>query len=249
MSRILIAGESWITATTHTKGVDEFTAHSYTEGVAQLRTALQAGGHEVVHLPAHLVATGFPETQEALDAYDVVVLSDIGVNSLQLAPAVFEKSIPGRDRVRELARWVEAGGALLMIGGYLSFSGWQGRAGYARTEIADVLPVEMLIGDDRVERPAGVVATVLDAEHPALGGAGTEWPLLLGYNRTVVKPGAVELARLDGDPLVVVGEAGAGRTAVFTSDCSPHWAPPAFCEEWDGYARVFNGIVSWLTGR
>jgi len=249
MSRILIAGESWITATTHTKGVDEFTAHSYTEGVAQLRTALQAGGHEVVHLPAHLVATDFPETQEALDAYDVVVLSDIGVNSLQLAPAVFEKSIPGRDRVRELARWVEAGGALLMIGGYLSFSGWQGRAGDAPTEIADVLPVEMLIGDDRVERPAGVVATVLDAEHPALGGAGTEWPLLLGYNRTVVKPGAVELARLDGDPLVVVGEAGAGRTAVFTSDCSPHWAPPAFCEEWDGYARVFNGIVSWLTGR
>ncbi|NQW88170.1 MULTISPECIES: glutamine amidotransferase [unclassified Frigoribacterium] len=249
MSRILIAGESWITATTHTKGVDEFTAHSYTEGVAQLRTALQAGGHEVVHLPAHLVATDFPETQEALDAYDVVVLSDIGVNSLQLAPAVFEKSIPGRDRVRELARWVEAGGALLMIGGYLSFSGWQGRAGYARTEIADVLPIEMLTGDDRVERPAGVVATVLDAEHPALGGAGTEWPLLLGYNRTVVKPGAVELARLDGDPLVVVGEAGAGRTAVFTSDCSPHWAPPAFCEEWDGYARVFNGIVSWLTGR
>ena len=249
MSRILIAGESWITATTHTKGVDEFTAHSYTEGVAQLRTALQAGGHEVVHLPAHLVATDFPETQEALDAYDVVVLSDIGVNSLQLAPAVFEKSIPGRDRVRELARWVEAGGALLMIGGYLSFSGWQGRAGYARTEIADVLPVEMLIGDDRVERPAGVVATVLDAEHPALGGAGTEWPLLLGYNRTVVKPGAVELARLDGDPLVVVGEAGAGRTAVFTSDCSPHWAPPAFCEEWSGYAKVFQGIVSWLTAR
>ena len=119
MSRILIAGESWITATTHTKGVDEFTAHSYTEGVAQLRTALQAGGHEVVHLPAHLVATDFPETQEALDAYDVVVLSDIGVNSLQLAPAVFEKSVPGQDRVRELARWVEAGGALLMIGGYL----------------------------------------------------------------------------------------------------------------------------------
>ncbi|OII23923.1 glutamine amidotransferase [Frigoribacterium sp. MCBA15_019] len=249
MSRILIAGESWITATTHTKGVDEFTAHSYTEGVAQLRTALQAGGHEVVHLPAHLVSTEFPETQEALDAYDVVVLSDIGVNSLQLAPAVFEKSIPGRDRVQELARWVEAGGALLMIGGYLSFSGWQGRAGYARTEIADVLPVELLIGDDRVERPAGVVATVLDADHPALGGAGIEWPLLLGYNRTVVKPGAVELARLGDDPLVVVGEAGVGRTAVFTSDCSPHWAPPAFCEEWDGYAKVFNGIVSWLTSR
>jgi len=206
MSRILIAGESWITATTHTKGVDEFTAHSYTEGVAQLRAALEAGGHEVVHLPAHLVSTQFPETPEQLGEYDVVVLSDIGVNSLQLSPGVFERSVPGRDRVQELASWVRAGGALLMVGGYLSFSGWQGRAGFARTEIEEVLPVEMLVGDDRVERPAGVVATV-------------------------------------------VGEAGAGRTAVFTSDCSPHWAPPAFCEEWPGYARVFQGLVSWLTSR
>jgi len=249
MSRILIAGESWITATTHTKGVDEFTAHSYTEGVAQLRTALEAGGHEVVHLPAHLVPTDFPETQEALSTWDVVVLSDIGVNSLQLAPGVFERSIPGRDRVQELATWVRAGGALLMVGGYLSFSGWQGRAGFARTEIADVLPVDVLVGDDRVERPAGVVATVLDADHPALGGVSGEWPALLGYNRTVVKPGAVELARLGDDPLVVVGEAGAGRTAVFTSDCSPHWAPPAFCEQWPGYADVFQGLVAWLTRR
>lgn len=249
MSRILIAGESWITATTHTKGVDEFTAHSYTEGVAQLRAALQAGGHEVVHLPAHLVPTDFPETQEALSAYDVVVLSDIGVNSLQLAPDVFERSIPGRDRVQELATWVRAGGALLMVGGYLSFSGWQGRAGFAGTEIEEVLPVEMLLGDDRVERPAGIVATVVDGDHPALGGVTGEWPALLGYNRVVAKADATELARLGDDPLVVVGEAGEGRTAVFTSDCSPHWAPPAFCEEWPGYADVFQGLVSWLTRR
>ncbi|WFR65785.1 glutamine amidotransferase [Curtobacterium flaccumfaciens] len=86
MARILIAGESWITTTTHAKGVDEFTVHSYAEGVAQLRTALTATGHEVVHLPGHLVPTDFPESPETLAEYDVVVLSDIGANSLQLAP-------------------------------------------------------------------------------------------------------------------------------------------------------------------
>lgn len=249
MSRILIAGESWITESTHIKGVDEFTAHSYTEGVAQLRRALEGGGHEVVHLPGHLVPTHFPESSEQLSEYDLVVLSDIGVNSLQLAPGVFERSVPGRDRVAELAAWVRGGGSLLMIGGYLSFSGWQGRAGYARTAIEEVLPVDLLVGDDRVERPAGSVAEVVEGGHPALGGANAPWPGLLGYNRTTPTPGATVLVRIDGDPLVVVGEAGSGRTAVFTSDCSPHWAPPGFCETWPGYDQLFQGLASWLVER
>jgi uncharacterized membrane protein len=249
MSRVLIAGESWMTTSTHTKGVDAFTVHSYVEGVTQLRAALEAGGHEVVHLPGHLVPTDFPETQEQLDAFDVVILSDIGSNSIQLAPAVFEHSIPGRDRLHELAAWVEAGGALVMIGGYLSFTGFQALAAFRETDIAAVLPVEMLPGDDHIERPAGVVATVLDATHPALGGIQGEWPALLGYNRTLPKEGASVLATLGDDPLVAVWEYGAGRSAVFTSDCSPHWAPPAFSDEWDGYGLLFTGIVEWVAAR
>jgi uncharacterized membrane protein len=249
VSRILIAGESWITTSTHIKGVDEFTAHSYTEGVGQLRAALQSGGHEVVHMPAHLVPTSFPETPEQLGEYDVIVLSDIGANSLQLSPGVFDRAIPGRDRIAELAAWVRGGGSLLMIGGYLSFSGFQGRAAFQRTALVDVLPVTLLDGDDRVEAPAGASATVLEPGHPALGSAGEDWPLLLGYNRTVLKDGSTLLASIGDDPLVAVAEVGVGRSAVFTSDCSPHWAPLAFCEEWPGYAALFNGLTAWLTAR
>ncbi len=249
MSRILIAGESWITTSTHIKGVDEFTAHSYHEGVGQLRAALKSGGHEVVHMPAHLVSTNFPETQEQLAEYDVIMLSDIGANSLQLAPGVFENAIPGRDRIAELAAWVFAGGSLLMIGGYLSFSGFQARAAFQRTAIVDVLPVHLLEGDDRVEGPAGIVPTVLDEGHPALGGSGADWPALLGYNKTVLKQDATLLVKVGDDPLVAVGTYGKGRSAVFTSDCSPHWAPIAFCENWPGYASLFNGLTSWLTER
>lgn len=248
MARILIAGESWITTTTHAKGVDEFTVHSYAEGVTQLKNALTATGHDVVHLPGHLVPTDFPETPEALGEYDVVVLSDIGANSLQLAPGVFERSIPGVDRIRTLTDWVRAGGALLMIGGYLSFSGWQARGAYAGTRIADVLPVDIAPYDDRVELPAGSVATVVDA-HPTIDGVAGAWPALLGYNRTVAKADAVVPVLIDGDPLVAVRTEGAGRTAVFTSDCSPHWAPPAFCEDWAGYPALFDGLVRWLTAR
>lgn len=249
MARVLIAGESWHTTTIHTKGVDEFAVHSYTEGVVQLRDALQSCGHEVVHLPAHLVPSEFPGTASELNDYDAVFLSDIGANSLQLAPEVFERSLPGSDRIETLAAWVEAGGALLMIGGYLSFSGFQARAAYAQTVLTRVLPVNLLPGDNRVERPSGVTPVVVDAAHPALGGAGSEWPALLGYNRVIAKPEAAVLATVGADPLVAVAGYGTGRTAVFTSDCSPHWAPPAFCEDWPGYARIFDGLTRWLTAR
>lgn len=246
MSRVLIAGESWITESTHIKGVDSFTVHAYTEGVGPLRDALAAAGHTVTHLPAHLVPRDFPDDAEALSAYDLVILSDIGANSIQLAPGVIERSERGHDRLANLAAWVLGGGALLMIGGYLSFTGFEGKAAFGQSALASALPVELLAEDDRVELPAGADPAVLRANHPALGGAGEEWPHLLGYNRVAARPGAATLAEIGGDPLIVVDEHGQGRTAAFTSDCSPHWAPPAFCEEWDGYGRLFDGLVRWL---
>lgn len=246
MARILIAGESWMTTSTHVKGVDAFSVHSYVEGVGPLRDALTARGHEVVHLPAHLVPTDFPGDADALGRYDLVVLSDIGANSIQLAPQVFERATPGQDRLAALRDWVQAGGALLMIGGYLSFSGFGARAAFRQTALAEVLPVQMLAEDDRVEQPAGITPTVADPDHPALGGAGAQWPLLLGYNRVVAREGAEVPVLVGADPLVALAGYGAGRAGAFTSDCSPHWAPPAFCEEWDGYADLFDGLVRWL---
>ena len=246
MARILIAGESWMTTSTHVKGVDAFSVHSYTEGVGPLRDALTARGHEVVHLPAHLVPTQFPGDAQSLAAYDLVVLSDIGANSIQLAPAVFDRAEPGQDRLAALRAWVGAGGALLMIGGYLSFSGFQALAAFRQTVLADVLPVTMLAEDDRVECPVGAVPTVVDAGHVALGGVGATWPALLGYNRVVAREGAEVPVRIGDDPLVALAPFGSGRAGAFTSDCSPHWAPPAFCEQWPGYADLFDGLVRWL---
>ena len=246
--RVLIAGESWMPTSTHVQGVAAVRVHSYVEGVGPLRDALTSRGHDVTHMPAHLVPTQFPGTAEALSQFDVVVLSDIGANSLQLAPGVFDQFRAGEDRLVALRDWVNAGGSLMMIGGYLSFSGFQARAAFRQTAIAEVLPVTMLAEDDRVETPAGIVPTVVDAAHPALGNAGDSWPALLGYNRVVAKDGAVVPATINGDPLVAAGEYGAGRSIVFTSDCSPHWAPPEFCEQWPGYTDLFDGLIRWVAG-
>ncbi|MEV5705038.1 glutamine amidotransferase [Actinoallomurus sp. NPDC052274] len=246
MSRVLIAGESWITHSIHVKGVDSFTTSAYAEGVGPLRRALESRGHEVVHLPGHLVPAQFPDDAAALAEYDVVVLSDIGANSLQLSPEVFERARPGADRIAALRGWVGDGGGLLMVGGYLSFTGFEAKAAYRNTVLHEVLPVELLPEDDRVELPAGARPQVTGAGHPALGGVTGDWPPLLGYNRVRPRPGAQILATLNDDPLVAVGEHLSGRAAVFTSDCSPHWAPTSFCEEWDGYAGLFGGLIEWL---
>ena len=247
MSNVLIAGESWITQSTHIKGVDSFTMNSYVEGVAPLKSALEAAGHVVTYLPGHLVPTQFPGTPDELSAFDVVVLSDIGANSIQLAPNVFEKFERGSDRLGTLAAWVKAGGGLLMIGGYLSFTGFEGKAAFRQTALADVLPIDMLGEDNRVERPAGVTPTIDQADHVVLQGIIGEWPHLLGYNRTILKADATLIASVGSDPLIAVNTFGSGRSAVFTSDCSPHWAPPEFCEQWPGYANLFDNLVTWLS--
>lgn len=246
---VLVAGESWITQSTHIKGVDHFTVSSYVEGIGPLRDALESGGDTVTHLPAHLVPDSFPDTPADLARYDVVVLSDIGANSLLLPRAVLERSVAHPNRLRSLADWVRAGGGLVMVGGYLSFSGFEAKAAFANSAVEAVLPVTCLTHDDRVEAPQGVVATVTAPDHPALGGVEEPWPQLLGYNRTVAGDDATVLARIGADPLVAVREVGAGRTAVFTSDCAPHWAPPAFCEDWDGYAPLFRALLGWTAGR
>jgi uncharacterized membrane protein len=247
MSNVLIAGESWITQSTHIKGVDSFTMNSYVEGVAPLKSALEKSGHVVTYLPGHLVPTQFPNTSDELAAFDVVVLSDIGANSIQLAPKVFEKFERGSDRLGTLAAWVSAGGGLLMIGGYLSFTGFEGKAAFRQTALAEVLPIDMLGEDDRVERPAGVTPTIDQADHAVLEGITGEWPHLLGYNRTILKADATLVASVGSDPLIAVNDVGYGRSAVFTSDCSPHWAPPEFCEQWSGYSGLFDNLITWLS--
>lgn len=245
---VLVAGESWITQSTHIKGVDHFTASSYVTGIGPLRDALEASGHEVTHLPAHLVPDEFPSTAEELDRYDVVVLSDIGANSILLPLAVFERSERFPNRLEVLADWVRTGGGLSMIGGYLSFAGIEAKGAFADTAVDDILPVATMRTDDRVETPQGLHPVPVTT-HPALPAIEGSWPHVLGYNRTTLRPEAEVLATIGDDPFIAVRDVGRGRTSVFTSDCAPHWAPPEFCEHWDGYGPLFDNLLRWTAGQ
>jgi uncharacterized membrane protein len=245
--RVLIAGESWTTHSIHQKGFDSFTTTEYVEGVRHLRGALEGGGFVVDYQPAHVAAREFPATAKALSAYGCVIISDVGANTLLLHPDTFVRSKPLPNRLRAVRDYVKRGGGLVMVGGYLTFQGIEGKARYHGTPVEEALPVEIDAYDDRVEAPQGVRPRVLVRDHPTVAGIKGDWPFLLGYNRLKAKPGANVVALVGVDPLLVTGTFGDGRSIAFASDCGPHWAPPPFVE-WAGYAMLWRGIVAWAAG-
>ena len=245
--RVLIAGESWETTSIHQKGFDIFTTTFYEEGVGPLKSALEASGYEVTHMPSHIAATKFPTELAELQRYDVVMLSDIGANTLLLHPDTFVKSKRMNNRLKLLREYTANGGGLVMVGGYLTFQGIDAKARYAKTAVEEVLPVTMLERDDRVEVPEGVEAKVQMADHPIVAGLADEWPALLGYNQIIAKPAADVVATVGDDPLLVAWTYQQGRAVAFASDCGPHWAPPEFLA-WDGYGRLWSQLVGWAGG-
>lgn len=246
MSAVLLAGESWVNAGMDYKGYDAIPHARLEIGCERLLASLRESGHDVVHLPSHLVPSDFPSTMEELDPYDVVVLSDIGANSILLAPTVLAGNrFP--NRLKLLADWVRAGGGLMMAGGYLSFQGFAAAANFHGTAVEAVLPVEILPYDDREETPEGIHGRLTAVEHSITAGLDEEWPALLGYQRLTAKPDAVVLATIEDRPLLAVREEGRGRTLAFASDIAPHWAPQDFLH-WPGYDILFDRAVRWLGG-
>ncbi|ESW91744.1 glutamine amidotransferase [Mesorhizobium sp. M1060] len=251
--KVLLAGESWVSTATHIKGFDQFPTVTYHTGADELLAALKDSLFDVTFMPAHEAQRNFPQTMEALSAYDAVVLSDLGANTLLLHPDTWIHSKPTPNRLRLLRDYVGNGGGLLMFGGYYSFQGINGGARYHKTPVEDVLPVICLPVDDRVEVPEGYAPVVVGPQtHPILKGLGKDWPILLGFNEVTVKDGAEVLATVSSDyrslPLLVTGKYGQGRTVAWTSDVGPHWLPPGFIA-WNGYKTLFEQMLGWATAR
>ena len=157
------------------------------------------------------------------------------------------RSKRGANRLVLLRDFVRAGGGLLMVGGYLTFQGIAAKGNYHGSPVEEVLPVLLSAGDDRHEAPEGLLPVMVEPEHPVLSGLA-DWPALLGYNRATLHPEATLVASIDGDPLIAVRNVGSGRSAVFSSDCGPHWGPPEFLA-WPGYGRLWTNLVTWIAGR
>lgn len=181
--------------------------------------------------------------------FDIYVLGDLDANAL------------GDEQLSQLASAVDAGAGLVTLGGYQTY----GNGGYASSPIANVIPIEM----DRSRRrdadakPTsenqidGPLTIELVRNHPITDLGGNDpaktWqrlPPLLGANRLrgpKVSPGVqVLLQSSDGDPLLVVGQYGKGRTAALAIDSTWRWWRAG---ESEAHRRFWRQLVLWLLSR
>lgn len=167
------------------------------------------------------------------------------------------------DQMMEINRYVEQGGNFLMFGGWESCQGRDAIFGglYKGTPVEDIVPVKFLhefdtyetrnltSDDKRVIEPFKLKC--VETDHPIT--QGIDWeniPLFNGYNKcdSVKEHGKVLLVNeKTNDPILVLGEYGRGKTAIFLSCHGRGWA--SSLNKWSGYNQLWNNIIQWLTSK
>jgi len=188
--------------------------------------------------------------EQILSNYDLIIFSDVDAKLFQLSPKFFDRSKFGKevltfpDRIRLSVEHVKAGGRLMFLGGWYSFTGELGKGGWGRTRLAEILPVRCLDFEDLIETTEGFSMELTEEGKkicPDLDLMGC--PPILGYNKTNVLESSVVIARFKetGDPAVVIGCVGRGKVLVYTSDPSPHWG----CNfvYWGGYSAFWQSLA------
>lgn len=95
------------------KGFDRFRTTGYEEGADVVLAALEPAGFAVTYVRGHEISARLPKTAEELDAFDVVVLSDIGSNSFLIPDETFLRSERSPNKLTVLGDHVGGGGGTL----------------------------------------------------------------------------------------------------------------------------------------
>lgn len=182
-----------------------------------------------------------------LPSFDAVVLQDFNAATYGLTK-----------HLKNLAKYVEGGGGLIMVGGPDAF----GPGRYAGTALAPALPVQIGIEQERdgvdlatfepVLTPAGRVAPVLAPLRDVIGNVMPEMP---GTNMVgAANPGATVLMThptLGGGepmPILALGEYGTGRTIALTVDGTHRllMGERASAQAGRAYGAFWDGLLGWL---
>jgi uncharacterized membrane protein len=186
---------------------------------------------------------------EHLPSFDAVVLQDFNA-----APYELLQHLPA------LARYVEHGGGLIMVGGPESFAGGH----YAGTRLADVLPValDQEPGDAAFDLGPFVpaytdIARSAPMLRPLRSFMGEALPEMAGANRVGdARPGSFVLwthpkqrTRSQAPmPLLSLGEKGDGRSIALALDGTYRLAYSGLGSETAGRAHgaLWDGLLGWL---
>ncbi len=246
--KLLFVGESWVKHTTHIKGFDQFTSVEYEEGAAVFLGCLERGGFDDgVCAGARGVPKRFPATAAGAGR---VRRHRAERHRVELVPAG-GRDVPAVGDRREPAAaglqisWRPAA-RLVMVGGYMSFTGIDARARYGMSPLA--------------VRAAGGAAALRRPRRGAAGPGARSWrrqdhPAIGKTPGRLAGP-----ARLQQDDRQAGQHGGrdgrrrpaAGRGQPRSGPCRPPspriWRrtgrPPAFLR-WDGYPVLWTALLDW----
>jgi uncharacterized membrane protein len=244
--KVILVGETWIASKFLIKGLDIVPMGGYKDFATWFKDALKPYSDlEITHIPNHIALTSFPNNLFELQKYHVLILSDVGRNSLSFYPDT-SKDTMNIDKLKLIQKFVKKGGGLVMCGGWVSFQGFSSMANYHNTPIEEILPVLLSESDDRIESTEGIKPEILDDHHPILNGIPkSEWPLFLGYNRLMLKDKAKLIAKFGNDVFIALGDYENGNTMAFASDLAPHWGRDFI--QWKYYPLFWYQCIQWLT--
>jgi len=179
-----------------------------------------------------------PLDEGRLEEFKVIVIGDIGRGFFSDA------------QIDRLAKFVENGGSLMLLGGKNSF----GANGFSATPLARVLPIVPGAMDRYVEAAHGVTATAEGAAHPVFQRIQMDWTLAPELNTLVITGGmragaTALLTTADGrSPIVVVQRYGQGKSAVVLTDSTWRWklGQTRAVLPIDLHGLFWNSLVQWL---
>ena len=208
---------------------------------------IQLDFQEIRRIPAGAVTKIDPAFFEP-GKYDVYIIGDV--------PA----SVFGDELLSRMAKLVEAGSGLMMLGGFRSF----GAGGYANSPLAQWLPIRMRPTDvangGSVDpnlhlegllpmQPVGggLQHFVMRLDDPAKNAATwKQLPPLTGANRfgDRLKAGAIPLAQAGPEQWLLVSmEVGRSRSMAFAGDTTYLWPQAGFLEL---HQRFWQQCILWL---
>jgi uncharacterized membrane protein len=199
-------------------------------------------GDDVVAPTSELSLIPFPSNllfDDYLSSFDLIIFQNF-----KYEPFIDKKYL------LNIRKYVEKGGAFLMVGGELSFQG----GSYSRTPIEDILPVSFKdietrfvdkefipkISDDFSSHP------ILRLEKELNEEVWNALPPLHGMNLGLIanKDAYVLLKNKSESPILVAGEFGGGRTALLATDSAWSWG---FGKAGGRYFhRFWNNVIDWL---
>ncbi|MFM8707408.1 MAG: hypothetical protein ACKOHK_04825, partial [Planctomycetia bacterium] len=163
---------------------------------------------------------GFPDAAGDLEGQDVVVLDDVHAIDL------------GAERAARIARFVQGGGGLLVIGGPFNLSSGNDHT----TALADILPVTHRKPYDLATDKRGF--PLASAPGGPLEAIDSSALRCLTVDTSPVAESATVLATAGGHPAIVERQVGAGRVIAvmitpqgdFPEGITPYWRSPAWAE-------------------